>query len=278
MSYHLRLSYLRALLPGRVLAAVPAGGLAQPRGMGMRMGNPGMAQRPGPTGMAQPFRGMSNVGFGAMSPLATPGMEMPPAMRYVPTAVGGMPATGFGGYGMEGYGTMPSYGNTQPSGILQPSGDPGVSTKPQAYAAAPQPRPEGQRLSRLLTASGVPNDNGPLRWPLGLRILAAPGAGGLREQIGALFGEAVRQAAAGSVNPTLADEARQAVQKLRTLLREDRAERCGMPLAVYQESEQFLNNLDRAGRLLRAGLGSPGEPSSGTAESSSTPDATGARK
>src|SRR6516165_5063135 len=130
----------------------------------------------------------------------------------------------------------------------------GGSTDPQVSAAKLQPSPDEMSVSRLLTASGVPNDKGQLRWPLGLAILAAPGADDLCEQIDALFEEMARQAAAGPVSPTLAEEARQAVKKLRRLLLKEKAERFGMPLTVYQESERFLNKLDRAQQLLRAGI------------------------
>jgi hypothetical protein len=60
------------------------------------------------------------------------------------------------------------------------------------------------------------------------------------------------------VSPALAEEARQAVTKLRRLLLKEKAERFRMPLAVYRESERFLNQLERAAQLFRAGLGTPG--------------------
>src|SRR5262249_15589003 len=151
----------------------------------------------------------------------------------------------------------------------------GISTDPQAHAAESQPSPEQQSMSRLLTASGVPNDKGQLRWPIGLAILAAPGADDLCEQIEALFEEAARQAAGGPVNPALAEEARQAVKELRRLLLKEKAERLGMPLAVYQESERFLNKLDRAEQLLRAGMGTPGGQRQSSTEGSSTSNSTG---
>jgi hypothetical protein len=125
-------------------------------------------------------------------------------------------------------------------------------------------------MSRLLTASGVPNDKGQLRWPIGLAILAAPEADELCEQIEVLFAEAARQTAGGPVNPVLAEEARQAVRKLRRLLRKDKEERLGMPLAVYQESERFLDKLDRAEQRLRAGMGTPAGQRPVTAGSSTT--------
>jgi len=150
----------------------------------------------------------------------------------------------------------------------------GGSTDPQASAAKLQPNPEEMSVSRVLTASSVPNDKGQLRWPLGLAILAAPAADELCEQIDVLFEEMARQAAAGPVSPTLAEEARQAVKKLRRLLLKEKAERFGMPLTVYQESERFLNKLDRAQQLLRAGIATPGGQRRSSTEGASTSEST----
>jgi len=266
MNIFLRSSYIRALLPGLAMIVLPAGAVAQHRGMGSQMGSPGMARPAGSAGMAQPFRGASNFNMGAMSPGAAPGMA--PGMRSISAAVGGTSTMAPGSYGMsrnnmqsngQGYGSMQSYGqgygNMQDSG--QGYGDASLNTLPQTYATEPQRSREDKSMSRLLTASGVPNDNGQLRWPIGLVILAAPGADELGGQIEALFEESARQAASGPVNPVLAEEARHAVQKLRRLLLKDKSERFLMPLTVYQESERFLNKLDHAEQLLRAGLGGP---------------------
>jgi hypothetical protein len=127
------------------------------------------------------------------------------------------------------------------------------------YAAEPQSDRQDKSWSSLLTASGLPNDYGQLRWPLGLRILAAPETDELREQIDALFQKAAGQTAGGSVSSTLNQEMREAVRKFRRLLLKDKAERLGMPLAVYSESEHFLNQLERAAQLLQAGLHCPEE-------------------
>ena len=172
---------------------------------------------------------------------------------------------GYGSYGMAPYDDAQAYAAT-----------PG-NTESQAYAAQAQPSPEEKSIRRLLTASGVPNDKGQLRWPIGLAILAAPEADELCERIDALFQETARQAADGSVSPALVETTRQAVQKLRRLLLKDKTERLGMPLAVYQESERFLNQLDRTEQLFRAGMGTLGGQRRGT-ESSSTSDSTGSHK
>jgi hypothetical protein len=124
--------------------------------------------------------------------------------------------------------------------------------------AKSQPGAEQVSVGILLTATGVPNDNGQIRWPIGIAILAAPGADNLCDQIEALFQETVRQAAGGLVSPLLAEEARKAVKSLRTLLLKDKDERLGMPLAVYHESERFLDKLDRSLQLLREGMVTPG--------------------
>jgi hypothetical protein len=248
MNNLLRLSCIRALLPGVLMVAVPADASAQPRSMGPRMGNPGTFRPLGAAAMTQPFR---------VTPTFNVGMMSPAAMRPMSTTSGGAAAMGSGGYGMGtdsgqtygGYGMGSYYG--------QAYGDPGVSTDPQANAAERRPT-EDKGMSRLLTASGVPNDHGQLRWPLGLTILAAPGADELSEQIEVLFEEAARQAADGPVNPVLVKEARRAVQQLRGLLLKEKAERFGMPLATYQESERFLDRLEHAGQLFRAGMGKPG--------------------
>jgi hypothetical protein len=88
--------------------------------------------------------------------------------------------------------------------------------------------------------------------------LAAPEADQLREQIDALFQEAASQTAGGPVSSPLIQEMSQAVKKFRRLLLKDKAERFGMPLTVYDESERFLNQLEHAAQLLKAGLQASG--------------------
>jgi hypothetical protein len=162
------------------------------------------------------------------------------------------------GYYPGSYGYYPGYGDY---GAYEPSSGGYEGAYAPYYGSAElgtsTPSPEEKSMSRLLTASGVPNDNGQLRWPLGLAILAAPGANELYAQIDALFEEAARQAAGGPVNPALAEEARQAVKRLRRLLLKEKAERFGMSLAVYQESERFLDRLDRAVQRLPADMRTP---------------------
>jgi hypothetical protein len=256
MTHRLGLLCIQALLPGLVMVAVPAGIVAQ-----SRMGNPGMARPPGSAAMGSPSR------VGAMSPNAS---MMTPARQPMSVGAGGSAAPAPGsygtGYGMGSYDDMRAYGAS--------SG----SANPQVNAAASEPSPETKSMRRLLTASGVPNDKGQVRWPIGLAILAAPGADDLVEQIEALFEEAALQAVSGPVNPALAAEARQAVKDLRRLLLKEKTERFGMPLAVYQESERFLDKLDRAAQVLRASMETPGGQRPSRTEGSSTSNSTGSQK
>ncbi len=152
-----------------------------------------------------------------------------------------------GGYGGL-QGSMPGYASMEK----------GAPSSSQGSPAESPPVSKEMSFSSLLTASGVPNENGQLRWPLGLRILAAQETDALREQVNVLFHEAASQAAGGSVNAHLIQELDHAVNRLRTLLLKDKTERLGMPLAVYNESERFLNQLEHGAQVLKAGLGAPG--------------------
>jgi plastocyanin len=127
----------------------------------------------------------------------------------------------------------------------------------------------------VLKASGVPNDNGQPRWPLGLCILAAPGADELREQLDALFQVAAIQTLGGPVNPQLAQEMDRAVKKFRRMLLKDKVERFGMTRAVYEESERFLDKLERAEQILTGGLATPAGGTQLTTGTPSSPRSSG---
>jgi hypothetical protein len=184
-----------------------------------------------------------SVHLGMIPMLSAYGMARPMQAGGMYPYGAGSPYRGSGSYGgSQGYAQ-----GYRSSGQPAPAGS-------EAYTAGPQSDRQEKNWSSLLTASGLPNDNGRLRWPLGLRILAAPETNELREQIDALLQEAAGQTAGGSVSSTLIEEMQEAVRKFRRLLLKDKAERLGMPLAVYSESEHFLNQLERAAHLLQAGL------------------------
>jgi hypothetical protein len=132
-----------------------------------------------------------------------------------------------------------------------------LSSNPSLGSAAPSP--EETAISKVLTASGVANDNGRLRWPLGLQILGGPESAHqaderLRVQLGALFQEAAEQAAKGPADPKLLQEINRAVARLRDLLTQDQEERGRLPRAVYDEAQRFLKQLESAEAVLRVGF------------------------
>jgi plastocyanin len=232
--------------------------MVRPRVSRARMSRPRMSRR-----LVMPlFSSNPAANLGMIPMLSAYGMARPMQAGAMYPYSAGMPYGGSGSYGGSSmypyssgmpYGASGGYGGSQgyPSSQTAPAGSEG-------YTVEQQPDQQEKSWSSLLTASGVPNDNGQLGWPLGLRILAGPETDHLREQIDALFQEAANQTASGSVSSPLIQEMRAAVKSFRRFLLKDKAERFGMPLAVYQKSERFLNQLDHAAQLLQAGMQVPG--------------------
>ena len=179
------------------------------------------------TGFASPMKGspygMSNQGYG---------MGQPYAM--------GM----YGGQGSYGQNDRGRYGQM----VRQP-------IYPQEMKASAEDR----YLGRLLTAGGVPNDDGRIRWPIGLKILAGTRSDELREQIAALFLVEAAESAPGPVNANVAKLLASDIQEFRQRLLKDKIERFRMPLRVYEEAEDFLAKLSTAEKFLQGGLGNPTE-------------------
>jgi hypothetical protein len=207
-------------------------------GMQGQMGPNGMRWTQGPmksygTGSYSYLGGISNWG---MSPFWGGQGMMSPMMNSIGDLGGGIQGGGQGGGGGGGAGGGMS-GGYQGAGV--------------------PPYPQQQALSAVLRASGVANDLGEVRWPIGLQILGGQGVDELRDQIDAMFQVAAAQSMSGPVNPELAQEMGRAVRKLRQLLLKDKTERFGMPRYVYDEAERFLNKMERAERILTAGLAAP---------------------
>jgi hypothetical protein len=154
----------------------------------------------------------------------------------------------------------PSYLDSYPFGGVSVTPVSGATTSlySNPLPGSALPSPEEMAVSKVLTASGVPNDQGRLRWPLGLEILGGSLTGHevneLRAQLSALFQEAAEQAAKGAADPKLLQEITRTVNRLRDLLTRDRRERGRLPGAVYDEAERFLNRLRHAEAVLRAGF------------------------
>jgi hypothetical protein len=144
-----------------------------------------------------------------------------------------------------GEGVPPSREATTSLDSNSPSGPAGTS-------------PEEGVVSTVLTASGVANDQGRIRWPLGLRILGGPVVGHLpdelRRQLDTLYQEAAQQAARGPADPKLLERIDRAVERFRKLLIRDREERSALPAAVYDEAERYLHQLRDAVPVLQSGV------------------------
>jgi len=166
-------------------------------------------------------------------------------------------------YGMMYYPMMsgyPAYGSYSPyssmnqgNGATTSSGSSGSSAYggsadiAQPYAqqpAAGTAQKAETALVALLNVSGVPNENGRLVWPLGLRNLPpSHETDDLRKQVEGFFEVAALDFGKTPVQPELVREARQAVDKLHHLLHERRWD---LPETSYRDSVNFLNSLETA--------------------------------
>jgi len=99
----------------------------------------------------------------------------------------------------------------------------------------------------ILKSSGVPNQNGQVSWPLGLRLLRADSQ---MQQLEAQLQLAAEQVTAGGANPQLLDEIGLNVEDLRQLLLSDKEQRFSLPLAAYEDAEQFLQKLKKTPKIL----------------------------
>ncbi len=164
-------------------------------------------------------------------------------------------AMGYPPYGMGMYGNQGSYGQSYGGGYGQMYNQP-------SYRLESQYSSEDRSFGRLLTASGVPNDDGRIRWPIGLRILAGARSEELRDQIDALFQVAGAEAMTGTVDPSVSNQLTRNLDDLRRLLLKDKEERFRMALRTYDEAERFLAKLSAAEKVLKTERGSPASAAS----------------
>jgi plastocyanin len=171
-------------------------------------------------------------------------------------------STGSAGYGAAGYGGAQGAGYGGAQGYVPGNGYglSNVGASAEDPNAAPPAGADDHKAARLLAAAGLPTDNGHLHWPPVLLALSTPDTPeyDLREQIDALFDEAASQAAQGPLNPNLVSEMAAAVDRLHRRVDTNRPERFALPRADNREAERFLDKLQRATRVLAAGLGAPG--------------------
>ena len=183
----------------------------------------------------------------------------------MPYMMGGY-SQGYGGYPSSGYSSQPSYPSYGSSQMPPYSGDGssssyyslpsyagnaaastgGASTSKQDKTtgkedASPAKTLASRETGKILTAVGVPNDDGQLSYPLGLKVLQ-PGTENVQllDQIETLFQLMAMQQAGGQVNPNFAQEANVAIDRLQTLLR---GRQHNMMPNTYEEAQRYLEKL-----------------------------------
>jgi hypothetical protein len=148
----------------------------------------------------------------------------------------------YGAYPYLGYGDYGQAFASEPSYLADwPGTGPVAGTTDQGASAA---------ADDLLAGAGTPAFMGRLQWPLGLEIL--PGADSLRERINGLYATAAAQAISGNLNPQLPLQVKKAVKELKRLVASDKQERLTLSSAMYEQAEDFLNQLMRSTRRFSA--------------------------
>jgi hypothetical protein len=140
-------------------------------------------------------------------------------------------------------GTSYSYGEYDGDGYDGMGGQGGYGTGGSTGGGA------RRALEVILKASGVPNDHGQVAWPLGFHLLRADAQ---TQQLEAQLQLAAEQVTAGGANPQLLDEIRLNVEELHQFLLADKERRFSLPLAVYEDAEDFLQKLKKAPKILAA--------------------------
>jgi plastocyanin len=177
------------------------------------------------------FRNRNRIGLALLGLLAASGLALSPARAQQYPGPGGNP---------PGPGTPSGPGST-------PGGSGGDATAGKSA---------GPDLDVFLTAAGVPNDGGKLRWPTALRVPGQQEVDDLRRRVESLFQVEAAQARAGRVNPRLTEELTRVVRDLRGRLRAEH-ERMPMPPASYEEAVRFLDRLEKAASLMENALAIP---------------------
>jgi hypothetical protein len=213
--------------------AVPAAGAQQP--------GQGTQDQSRPAGVIRGWRPLVEwPSLTPPAPPASPYLGVPLGSPYAGQSYAGTPYA-YGQYAGDGYGGAAGEGSYGTSGRAG-NGD-------STGAAASSGGGSARAMQVILNASGVPNQNGQVAWPLGLRLLRADAQ---LQQLEAQLQLAVEQVTAGGANPDLLDEIRLNIEDLRRLLLADREWRFSMPLAVYEDAELFLQTLRRTPKILAA--------------------------
>jgi hypothetical protein len=142
-----------------------------------------------------------------------------------------------------------SYAGDQ-SGVGQGVPAPGAKNDTAPSSGEHLENGPARALVLILTASGVPHQNGQIAWPAVLRVLHADAQ---MQRLEAQLQLAAEQVIGGGVNPNLLKEIRSSVEGLRRLVQEDKATRWpSLPAELYDDAERFLQGLGRTPRIAEA--------------------------
>jgi hypothetical protein len=205
-----------------------------------------------------PSFGRFSSGFGLGNPYVNPYMSAGRGYGGMPAAAGYGGGSGYGmggnpyatqaaggyGMGMSPYPGVPAYGSA--SGV-NPYTQPGGAGSAPATQAAPQT--EYVTPATLLTAYGVPVENGHVQWPLAFRLMSLRDAEQVQQPLESLLLLAAAAEMKGQKAAPFVEDAEKAVAKLRHWLRE-RGD--GMAIATLRDGSAFLRSLERALEKLKA--------------------------
>src|SRR5262249_27655446 len=160
---------------------------------------------------------------------------------------GGYGGSGGGYGGGGGYSNQPSSSNTadpyQTYASKYGSDDDTHSASTAIYGANADQSRKTSEMAAILTASGLPNKNGHLNWPLGLRMLRPDDeTRDLRRQVDVLIQGLATQQLSSQPNSSYVQQAEHALERLRLLAER---ERHSLSSGTYREVERFLAKLDR---------------------------------
>jgi hypothetical protein len=218
--------------------------------------------------ITSPYNGgyypMMNTGYGGGSGGYGGGYGSSYGGGYYPMSYGG----GYGGgYSQGSYGGSPYSGSYSPpmgqgqgsyggGGSYGGAGDysgqdygNGGKKQKSDYGQVAKRDATKDASSKLLTALSVPNEDGKLSWPLGLRVLTPQSkCEELQDRIETLLLTAANQQDNGKVNTNLLDEAAGAVEGLAGMLK---ARQSNMMPDTYSAADQYLGKLRHAIKMLR---------------------------
>jgi hypothetical protein len=160
---------------------------------------------------------------------------------------------GYGGYG-GGYGDGYYPGGGYGGGYAAPTYGGGYGASPYVntnYAAnatstipAYTPYDAPKKQDAVLSAFGVPNENGAIEWPLAFRLMP-PDRRQVLEKLESQLRVVASQTATGKASPVVVNEARRSIEELQSWLK---SRRLDLASATYTEANTLLQNL---GKTLR---------------------------